>query len=131
MLLHITYDQWYLHSLFTVHVANYTYATPGCTDSCTNQDELTLQANLYEVAPVSICVDASEWQSYTGGILDSSSGCQSAYSALDHCVQLVGYGVDAVSKEKYWLVRNSWNTNWGENGYIRLKFGENTCGKYM
>jgi len=111
-----------------VHIANYSYATPGCNDACSNQDEQLLQTNLYEVAPVSVCVDASVWQSYTGGVLDSSSGCQNAYSALDHCVQLVGYGLDPVTKEKYWLVRNSWNTSWGENGYIRLKFGENTCG---
>jgi len=43
----------------------------------------------------------------------------------DHCVHLVGYnGGD----ENAWIVKNSWNTNWGEEGYIRVKAGENACG---
>ena len=28
----------------------------------------------------------------------------------------------------YWIVCNTWSNVWGENGYLRLKFGENTCG---
>ena len=47
---------------------------------------------------------------------------------LDHCVQLVGFGVDSSSGQKYWSVRNSWADSWGEVGYIRLSYGTNTCG---
>jgi C1A family cysteine protease len=108
-------------------VTGFTYATPSCSDSCSNQNEGLLKQNLYNVAPASICVDASTWQTYTSGILTSASGCQSAYDALDHCVQLVGYGTDP-SGTPFWSVRNSWATSWGEAGYIRLKYGENTCG---
>ena len=39
-----------------------------------------------------------------------------------HAVTIVGYN-DA---EKYWLVRNSWGTHWGENGYFKIAYGE--CG---
>ena len=46
-------------------------------------------------------------------------------------VQLVGYGTDSKDGD-YWIVRNSWGTEWGEDGYIRLKRESNTqCGKYL
>jgi len=43
---------------------------------------------------------------------------------VDHCVQAVGVdtGVNG-----YWKVRNSWGTRWGESGYIRLAYGQDTC----
>jgi len=49
-------------------------------------------------------------------------------NSLDHAVQLVGYGTD--NGQDYWTVRNSWNTDWGEDGYIRLARGDgiNACG---
>jgi len=116
----------YNASAVVAKISGFTYATPNCNDTCTHQDEKTLAANLYSQGPVSICVDASTWQTYTSGILTPASGCQSAYTALDHCVQLVGYGSDAGTD--FWSVRNSWNTNWGEAGYIRISRGVNACG---
>merc|ERR1712023_192336 len=107
---------------------NYPYddATPACTAIlCNSQDEDTLKANLASYGPVSIACDASEWSSYTGGILTSSS-CKSSSLKLDHAIQLVGYNEDGDTP--YWIVCNSWTTSWGEDGYIYLKMGENTCG---
>ena len=66
--------------------------------------------------PLSVCVDANNWNSYTGGIL---SVCG---TSVDHCVQAVG-----VDTSSYWKVRNSWGTGWGESGFIRLAYGKNTC----
>ena len=101
-------------------------ATPTCQSfSCNNQDEDTLKANLVSYGPISIAADASEWSSYTGGVLTSSS-CSSSGFKLDHAIQLVGYNEDASTP--YWIVRNSWDTTWGEDGYIYLEMGSNTCG---
>jgi C1A family cysteine protease len=92
--------------------------------ACEEEDEATLKNNVYSAGPLSICVDAANWQDYTGGIM---SGWQCAWiNELDHCVQAVGY--DTSSSSPYWLVRNSWGTDWGELGYIRLQYGDNTCG---
>jgi len=107
-------------------MTNFTYATPPCFNGCKNQDETTLAANIAKVGPASICVNAGDnWQSYSGGIL--SKNCGSAYTSLDHCVHLVGYSTNA-SGVKYWLVRNSWGTDWGNKGYIWIKVGSNLCG---
>jgi len=103
-------------------ISGYTYATPSCFDSCAKQDEATLLSNLASSGPVSICVYADSWQFYTGGVLSSS--CPSAYNTLDHCVQLVGYA----SATQAWIIRNSWGTSWGEDGYINVKYGKNLCG---
>ncbi|KAL4508145.1 hypothetical protein ABPG72_021518 [Tetrahymena utriculariae] len=78
----------------------------------------TVQLKQYlQQQPISIAVDASYWYLYNQGIF---SNCQ---QNLNHGVLLVGYN----STERSWLVKNSWGTSWGENGYIRLKDG-NTCG---
>jgi len=67
--------------------------------------------------PVSVCVAADAFQSYRGGILKSCPG------SIDHCVQAVGYD----STNNYWIVRNSWATTWGEQGYIRIAMGKDLC----
>jgi len=67
--------------------------------------------------PVSVCLAAEAFQTYHSGILKRCAG------QVDHCVQAVGYD----DTENYWIVRNSWNTNWGEQGYIRIEQGENLC----
>ena len=45
---------------------------------------------------------------------------------LDHSVLLVGYGVE--KGEPYWLIKNSWSTYWGDQGYIKLSQKDNNCG---
>jgi cathepsin L len=79
---------------------------------------------------VSVAIDASSFwfQLYSGGVYDDSS-CGSALSDLDHGVTLVGYGHDTASGKDFWWVKNSWNTSWGESGYIQMvRNKQNQCG---
>jgi len=77
--------------------------------------------------PVSVAIDASGmfFQLYTGGVFKSKL----CGSNLDHGVLAVGYGTDG--GDKYWKVKNSWGTTFGEKGYIRMlkgKGGKGQCG---
>lgn len=74
--------------------------------------------------PVSVAVHANdEWQTYVGGVL-SIDECPDL-DQPNHAVQAVA--VNADEDEGYWVIRNSWASDWGEDGFIRLSYGENTC----
>ena len=107
-------------------VATWAYSQKQCQgfSACT-EDSAQVAANLEKYGPMSIAVDASQWQSYTGGVLASGS-CENSPRKMDHAVQLIGYNADAPTP--YWIVRNSWASNWGEDGTIFLAMGGNTCG---
>ena len=70
--------------------------------------------------PISVAVDASSWSSYSGGILEDDL----CFFILNHGVTLVAVNFD----QQYAKIRNSWGSNWGEGGYIRLATGRNTWG---
>jgi len=81
-------------------------------------DQDAVMTHLAEVGPLAVAVYASGWSRYSGGVYD---GCDfDSNIALNHAVQLVGYGTDAAEGD-YWIVRNSWGSGWGEGGYIRLQ----------
>lgn len=83
---------------------------------------------LANVGPVSIAIDARSrmLKFYSSGIFSPpASECSS--TKLTHAVLAIGYGVE--NGQKYWLVKNSWGTDWGENGFVRiLNNGQNLCG---
>jgi C1A family cysteine protease len=69
--------------------------------------------------PVSIAIEADqrEFQLYKSGVFSTSCGIN-----LDHGVLVVGYGSE--NNLDYYLVKNSWGTSWGNNGYIKLGRGK-------
>jgi hypothetical protein len=76
-----------------------------------------------QINPVSVGINANndEFMMYESGIYDNPE-CDPSPSALDHGVAVVGFTPD------YWIVRNSWGTSWGENGYIYMSRKRNQCG---
>ena len=70
--------------------------------------------NLLQLGPLSIGIDAGtdDFSSYQSGILDTQC------SQDNHAVILVGYGIE--NGTEFWIVRNSWSSGWGENGYVRV-----------
>jgi len=92
----------------------------SCSDVKPN-DQLSLKAAV-SIQPIAIAIEADTryFQSYSSGVLTSSScGTQ-----LDHGVLIVGYGVE--NGQKYWLVKNSWSASWGENGYVKIARSDST-----
>lgn len=45
-----------------------------------------------------------------------------------HAIRILGWGVWGDSKVPYWLIGNSWNTDWGDNGFFRILRGQDHCG---
>merc|ERR1712187_125627 len=90
-----------------------------------NQD-LQQLAEALEQTPLSVCVNAGTWNDYTGGVLTSNACGPMGAEYQDHCVMAVGFNSTAATP--YWIVRNSWATTWGEQGYIYLEMAKNTCG---
>jgi len=84
-----------------------------------NPDQLKAAVNQ---GPVTVAIEADQpvYQSDTGGII-STGACG---TATDHGVLVVGYG------EGYWIVKNSWGPNWGEQGFVRIanQGGQGVCG---
>lgn len=111
-------------------LSGWAFVTPTCVtgvaNQCSSQNMTAIQDYLTNSGPIAIVVDATNWNSYKGGVMTASECGSSTASSMDHAVQLVGFNSGA--NPPYWIVRNSWSTDWGESGYIYVSYPGNTCG---
>ena len=75
--------------------------------------------------PIAVAINASlkSFMLYKGGVYDDPDCLQNRVYSLDHEVLLVGYG-ETDDNTPYWIVKNSWGSKWGEDGYIRMRRGK-------
>lgn len=63
-----------------------------------------------------------DFPAYKSGVYSHQTG----KSLGGHAVKFIGWGVE--KDVPYWIVANSWNDDWGEKGFFRIKRGNNECG---
>ena len=103
----------------TAHISGLTRLPPG--------DEYTLYAHVAR-QPVSVVMNVSgTWfQNYHSGV--ATPNCDT-HNPFFHNLLIVGYGHDNTTSTPYWIVKNSWGTSWGLNGFIYIRRdGLNKCG---
>ena len=86
----------------------------SCSDVKPN-DQISFKAAVaQQPVAVALSADSRIFQSYSGGVITSTS----CYTSLNHGVLTVGYGTE--NGQDYWLVKNSWGTSWGLDGYVKI-----------
>mmetsp|Transcript_30917 Transcript_30917/g.65778 ORF Transcript_30917/g.65778 Transcript_30917/m.65778 type:complete len:178 (-) Transcript_30917:94-627(-) len=115
---------------------------PQCTQKCADSEsftaskvkaktayaingEVNMQKEIMTNGPIQVAFKVfKSFMNYKSGIYQKHF-----YELLPeggHAVKVVGWGTE--NGMKYWTVANSWNTNWGEDGFFRIKRGSNSCG---
>ncbi|XP_072211634.1 digestive cysteine proteinase 1-like isoform X3 [Excalfactoria chinensis] len=109
----------YNQSELVAPLAGYVTVEPGNAEA--------LKAALFKHGPIAVNIDASHksFTFYANGVYEEPH-CGNETSELDHAVLAVGYGV--LHGKSYWLIKNSWSTYWGNDGYILMAMKDNNCG---
>ncbi|KAJ4454195.1 putative Digestive cysteine proteinase 1 [Paratrimastix pyriformis] len=104
--------------MFPVKISSYVDLTP--------RNEGAMAEALVAKGPVAVSIDASgkKFRFYKSGVY--AGPCSSMAWKLNHSVLDVGYGTSGI--KPYWILKNSWGTSWGMNGYMYIARGRNMCG---
>lgn len=91
------------------------------------EGEEDLKKAVSQFGPVEAAINAlpMTFNFYKEGIYDDSD-CAS--NKFNHAVLVVGYGTDLKLGLDYWIVKNVWSRNWGEDGYVKILRNNKTCG---
>jgi len=101
-------------------LTGFTYVTNGVGD-----EDAVMKA-LAEVGPVAAALYVTKnFMYYQSGVFNDPlcSGIPANY--LNHAINLVGYGSE--NGQDYYILRNSWDTDWGEDGYMKIARNKNMC----
>ncbi|KAM3955495.1 procathepsin L [Aphomia sociella] len=99
----------------TYKIAGFAQVTPRSPNS--------MKVALYKYGPVAVAIHANtNMKQYSNGIYYDPE-CKG--ESLNHGVTVVGYGIR--DGEDYWIVRNSWGADWGEDGYILMSAAGDNC----
>jgi len=112
------------------YVARYSYVG-GYYGGCT---EKLMMQGLMKDGPMAVAIQVYEdFMHYKSGIYHHVTKTSpnpfhrligyNPFQLTNHAVLLVGWGEDNNTGEKYWIVKNSWGENWGENGFVRIRRG--------
>jgi len=104
-------------------IANYTRYMVGDYGSLSGVDQM--KAEIYARGPISCGIDATAQMEAFQGTNAAGNPIYSEFNPLpmvNHIISVVGFGVDGSTP--YWIVRNSWGTPWGVNGYFRIVMGK-------
>ncbi|CAD5218912.1 unnamed protein product [Bursaphelenchus okinawaensis] len=82
-------------------------------------DEEVMRSTVFNNGPIVVGIDGERLKEYQGGIMHGEHG------ELNHAVLVVGYGFEP---EDHWLIKNSWGTGWGDDGYARIGRNKNDLG---
>eukprot|EP00930_Biecheleria_cincta_P061058 TRINITY_DN46627_c0_g1_i1.p1 TRINITY_DN46627_c0_g1~~TRINITY_DN46627_c0_g1_i1.p1 ORF type:complete len:724 (-),score=97.13 TRINITY_DN46627_c0_g1_i1:50-2038(-) len=92
------------------------YPNATIADHGTISGKSAMMKEIFSRGPIACKIAADALVKYTTGIISGSA------LRTDHVISVVGWGTDAKEGE-YWIVRNSWGEFWGEDGFVRVKFG--------
>ena len=91
-------------------------------------NEQAILNSLIGFGPITVAFQVeADFLLYDSGIYRSFT-CSSSATAVNHAALIVGYGTDLTNGIAYWIVKNSWGTMWGEDGYFLIERGINMCG---
>jgi C1A family cysteine protease len=88
-----------------------------------NEDRM--KEYLIEYGTFAFVINSLHLQNYEKGIIDFEN-YECSEEDVDHAVTMIGYGYE--DGIEYWIAKNSWGCDWGEEGFFRIALGNNVCG---